>query len=77
MALGRARVFALVLALARVFAAGFFFAGAFLTLMGAFLALADVFFIAAFFAAALVLASAMILLLIEISEHGAKCGVEN
>jgi hypothetical protein len=49
--------------------------------MGAFLALADVFFIAAFFAAALgaalVLASAMILLLIEISEHGAKCGVEN
>jgi hypothetical protein len=67
--------------LARVFAAGFFFAGAFLTLMGAFLALADVFFIAAFFAAALgaalVLASAMILLLIEISEHGAKCGVEN
>jgi hypothetical protein len=59
-----------------IFAAGFFFAGAFLALMGAFLALADVFFAAAL-GAALVLASAMILLLIEISEHEAKCGVEN
>jgi len=77
MALGRARVFALVLALARDFAAGFFFAGAFLALMGAFLALADVFFAAAFFAVALVLGSAMFLLLIEISEHRTKCGVEN
>jgi hypothetical protein len=64
----------LVLALALVLAAGFFFAGAFLALAGAFFTAA---FFAAALGAALVLASAMILLLIEISEHGAKCGVEN
>jgi hypothetical protein len=57
----------LVLALAWVFAAGFFFTGAFLAVVGAFLALAGAFLLAAFFAAALgialVLAFAMARLL--------------
>jgi hypothetical protein len=65
---------ACVFALARVFAAGFFFAGAFLALAGAFFAAV---FLAAALGAALLLASAMVFLLVGIAENGRECGVEN
>jgi hypothetical protein len=62
-----------VVAFALVLAAGFFFAGAFLALAGAFFTAA---FLVAAFGAALVWASAMMFLLVEISDNGAKCGAQ-